>query len=393
MVSSEYAEKIRSLKNKVLQMRQERSESYQQDDKQLPSPIWAEFLSVFDYIINLSEENFLNIRYHTALTIGESRVSFWQRYPPLDPETWARDSGYKYYTEDIAGNYWISEPPMPKMPGPMGVNYRGKIINTDIRRYQCCISNLYSMGILKSLLEKNYRNLIFEVGGGYGGLAHHLGNMLSKNSTYIIIDLPEMLLFSGGYLIVNNPEKDIYVYEKSTFTRGFLTRDIYKHDYVLLPNYVLKDLYAVPEINLMINMESFQEMTKEQIDEYVEFAHAKLSGYIYSDNMNAHPFNNDLASHGVAALLTSRFLLFPPPEFYRKYVRGFRNPLSHEKYFGVVRGKDLLFPEKGSMKFMDNSDKYIVYNRNNKIEYKRQRDWANYLISLAGKAVRNILKQ
>ena len=391
MQSLNWADKISKLKHNVLQMLHERSDGFQQTDSQLPAQIWTEGLSVFDYMFNLSEQNFINIRFHSSLITGSDILQYWHQYPPVDPETFASNIGYRFYTEDVPEAYWTSEPPAPGIPRPIGVEYKGKIINGDICRYQSCISNLYSMGILESLLESDNRNLIVEIGGGYGGLAHQLGNILAPNSTYIIVDLPEILLFSGGYLIVNNPEKNIYIYEKDTFTPEFLTGEIYNYDYVLLPNYVLEELYAVTDINLIVNMQSFQEMSEKQVTEYVRFACSRLSGYLYSDNIDVHPFNGDLAPETVTTLLARDFRLFPPPEFYEEVI-GSTSPWFYKHYFGVGKDKDLLFPEGATMKFMSGCVRYSLVNSKNGVRAKKEKVLLGYFITLGLKVLQVVFR-
>lgn len=359
----EYAEKISLLKSNVQQMLQERSGK---GETSLPSPIWVDAIKVLDYVKNFSEEDFRNIRWHTGLIGGDYPFQYPEPYKE-NPEAFAEGFGYKFFTQDLPERYWVGEPPTPGIPlavTPLpfcpGVNYRGKIINIDIIRYQCCISNLYTMGVMRHLESKS-TNLIIEIGGGYGGLAHHLGNLLSGNSTYMIVDLPETLLFSGGYLIVNNPRKNIYIYQKSTFTPEFLRHEIYSYDYVLLPNYVLEDLYSLPEVNLMINMQSFLEMTREQLREYTEFGYSKLSGYLYSSNGDSRPDNTSLAPENVSQILSSRFVLFPSAECYRDYFKvPPRCPLPCKEYLGIPRGnKHLAFPKGGFVKVFTNREMLI----------------------------------
>ena len=383
--SLNYSDKINSLKHYVSQMLQERGDKFQQADSQFPSSFWMQYLVLFSYIMNLSEEDFLNIRFHVGYISGENVLQYWHQYPPINPERYADIHGYKFYTEDIPEFFWISEPLTPKLPKPLGVNYRERIINQDICRYQRCISQLYSMGILELLSKGDNKKLIVEIGASYGGLAHQFGNILPSNCTYVILDLPEMLLFSGGYLMVNNPKKNIYVYEKDTFTAEFLTHGIYEYDYVLLPNYVLRDLYTLPEINLMINMQSFQEMSKKQIDEYLEFGYAKLSGYIYSDNIDCHPSNDDLTPDSVTGLLAERFHLFPPPEFYHRVV-GYGTPWLrmwfYKSYVGSRKNKDLLLPQDATMKFMTKMVKYSFINKGDRVKFKAERAWLGHLVVL-----------
>jgi hypothetical protein len=383
----DYPEKINLLKRNVLQMLRERNNS----GSESPGGIWAGVLHLFDYIINLTPENYLNIRFHAGYVTGSNALEYYHLYPPLNPERYAGNSGYIFYTQDIPQDYWVGEPPTPNIHGPMGVNYRGKTINYDICRYQSCIANLYSTGVLKSLGSSKKRNLVLEIGGGYGGLAHHLGNILIGNSTYIVMDLPEMLLFSGGFLIVNNPKKRIYIYDKKTLTSEFLTSGIYKYDYVLLPNYILKKLYRLKEINLMLNMQSFQEMTKEQVEEYLKFGKSKLSGYMYSDNIDKHPANKELGQETITTLASKYFDLFPEPELYGK-VFGKDKPWLYKCYIGTPKGKDITLPDCPKIKFISSQVKYSVVNNRGNIKIRAEGLLLGYIILLGVKLLHTVFR-
>ena len=128
-----------------------------------------------------------------------------------------------------------------------------------------------------------------------------------------MIDFPEMFLFQGAYLAVNNPGKTIYIYDSESFTFEFTLKDIRQFDFVLIPNFALSKLSVVQEIDLMINMQSFQEMTEGQIEEYLEFGTQRITQYLYSDNVDRHYYNSDL-SH-LSTLLGKHFMLYPPPSY------------------------------------------------------------------------------
>ncbi len=391
-----YTDKINALKQNVRLMLSERSEKFKRDDSQCPSPIWSDSLSLFSYMINLSAEDFLNVRFHGGYFSGSNVLQHWYQYPPIDPERYADMTGYKFHTRDVPRRYWIGEPPTPRLPRPLGIDYRGRLINIDICRYQSCISNLYSMGILDMLSRGSYKKIVVEIGAGYGGLAHQLGKIMGNKCTYIILDLPEILLFSGGYLIVNNPEKSIYVYNKETFTPEFIAGGMYEYDYVLLPNYVLKDLYAMPEVSLMINMQSFQEMTREQINEYLEFAHNRLLGYLYSDNMDKHPFNDGLGTDTITSLLAERFRLFPPPEYYKKIIGHDRVGLyswQYKPYVGIRKDQNLPWRLGGTIKVVDKMVRYSFINSMNGVKFKAERAWLGYLVAIGLWAVQLVLSR
>ena len=100
----------------------------------------------------------------------------------------------------------------------IGFSYEnGRFVNIDVLRYQRVVNPLYRRGILSDLSspEPQQRNSILEIGGGYGGIAHHLSNILG-NVVYVIVDLPETLLFSAAYLSLHNPDKRVYVYNSKS---------------------------------------------------------------------------------------------------------------------------------------------------------------------------------
>ena len=313
-------------------------------------PIWTDVSKVFHYVMNLSVEDFLLIRLHTSLITGEFLFRYWHTYPPLAPDSFAKVTGYKALTEDVPKEYWIGEPPLLNIDIPVGVNYNGKIINKNISRYQSCISNLYHMGILENLLKSKDKRIIVETGGGYGGLAHHIGQVLGQKATYIIIDLPVMLMFSVSYLILNNHNKDIYIYNSNTFTNDFIENKIFDYDYLLLPPDALSLLQKLKDVSLVINMMSFQEMTQSQIEEYAKFGCSVLSGYLYSNNIDRHPLNNHLGSTNVTEILDKYFDLFPSPQTYGDASLNSQHPWYYKFYFGIPRGKNRNYPQNCGIK-------------------------------------------
>jgi len=112
-----------------------------------------------------------------------------------------------------------------------------------------------------------------------------------------------------------NPDKRFYVYDKESFTPEFLQHQIFQYDYVLLPHYVLEELHQVPSLGLLLNMMSYQEMPHSIIDSYLKLGYEKLTGFLYSNNMDRHPFNGDI-SVNVTQLLTQYFHLFPTANTY-----------------------------------------------------------------------------
>lgn len=366
-----YKIKINNLRQSVIKMLIERREIKRQEVASNPSNIWSEVLSIYKYLLNLSEEDYMNIRFHTGLITGESIFADWYPYPPIDPDRFAEESGYKLLIKNLPEDLLLGEPPTPGIPRPIGINYKGKIINNTIVRYQKCVSNLYKMGVLSVLSESKNKICIVEIGGGYGGLIHHLSKIFDNKSTCVIIDFPEMFLFSGSYLIVNNPDKNIYVYNGETFNADFIKNRLFEFDYVLLPNYILPELYALPEISLMINLLSFLEMTERQITEYLHFAKSKLKGYLYSDNQDRHPYNAEEIN--VSKLLENFFWLFPSVKFYEDLSKKLNNLYAnrlHKAYVAFTSDNDPLYLKRAGTDFYTSTlsrghqNKFVTANIN-----------------------------
>jgi len=92
---------------------------------------------------------------------------------------------------------------MPNILGERGAvaefNPEG-LINHDAYAYQERINLLYESGVLGWLQSHGSGVTLLEVGGGFGGLACGLLRCLRIPVRYVIVDLPESLLYAALYL-------------------------------------------------------------------------------------------------------------------------------------------------------------------------------------------------
>ncbi len=291
--------KIKSIKSKIATMLQERH-SLEDGNKAFvsPSEMWSLGCSNIDYMLWLPEEYFAKLRMHTYHFTGDN----YQTYFYADPE-WFR-SAYRLaaLTKDIPAKLVLNEP-----EGGIGFHYgNGRFVSVDITRFQRVVNNLYRSKVLADLSQSNRpTNYILEIGAGYGGLAHHLSNILD-NVTYVIVDLPETLLFSASYLSLHNPQKKIYVYDPSDFSTLMQGRELDAYDFVLLPNYQLQSIRWM-RFDLILNMESLGEMTTRQAEEYLDFIKDTCAEVFYSLNQDRVIQNYEMSS--VSELLARRFSL------------------------------------------------------------------------------------
>jgi hypothetical protein len=222
---------------------------------------------------------------------------------------------YRELTNDIPEIYHYDELVPDPIIQNIGVDLHGKLVPRDALAYRVTLSNLFNMGVFKTLEQNDTPNRVLEIGAGYGALAHQVGRILRENDTYFIIDLPDILFWSAAYLTANNPNNSVYLYDPRTYDPQNLPKIADQYRFVLLPYWRLWDMAAVRPLDLVLNMISFQEMRLDQIEEYCKFFEENLEGYLYSDNQSVYTRNDQLGS-SVEEILGRRFRLFPDQEFY-----------------------------------------------------------------------------
>ena len=149
---------ISDLKSKVNKMLDERRR-LDSNETINPSPIWSDSVSVWRYLMTMSAEDFRNIRFHQG-----NPWRYWHMSPAPDPHTAARDFGYLDAIRGVPEKYWLGEPRFPGIPGPLGIEWLGRIINGDVVRYQQCVSNLYSYGVIEALTGSDHKSIVLEIG-------------------------------------------------------------------------------------------------------------------------------------------------------------------------------------------------------------------------------------
>lgn len=178
---------------------------------------------------------------------------------------------------------------LPQKFGEVGWLEDGKIVNYDTARYLDFIVSLYECDILTEL-EKRLQGVkpikILEIGGGFGGLAYCLMEIFSYNVKYVVVDIPESLLFSSIYLSIlfKSLENKIVFYENTDVlpkNKGIS----------FLPNFYYKNMVLDNDefFDLVINTESLAEMAKPQVLDYIESIkkYIKNNGYFFEVNSDS----------------------------------------------------------------------------------------------------------
>jgi putative sugar O-methyltransferase len=211
-----------------------------------------------------------------------------------------------------------------------GFPYEGKIYNADNLKYH---------EVIIGLTENLGRNLelgkmtFLEIGSGFGGLAdtiisHYPGSKL------ILVDLPEVLLLSWTFLGAWYPEKRIEFFDSSKP----ITSDSF--DILIVPNNLMGELIKSNlKIDVLINTVSFQEMTTQQVSEYVTHASEMRIPYIYSLNRDRSKYNEEITS--VSGIIAEKYALRELEILETEYTAALKSPkMKHAKVKNLSKGEE-----------------------------------------------------
>ncbi|MFY4731298.1 putative sugar O-methyltransferase [Nitrospira sp. BLG_2] len=271
--------------------------------RRITSYPWQTVTRMLQYIRDLTPENLLDIRIHTDPFIGTLSARFWLSKTASDFE-----SLYRFYGEGVPDAYWAYEPELPALAGTdYGYRIGGRLLSDVATEYQRYVCNLYRLGMFQLMEQTVHRPVVLEIGAGHGGFAQLFAAICRRSHCYVIVDLPETLLFSAIFLNVHHPDKRIYTYAPGDDLEGVIAdRDAY--DFILVPDYHLSRLGGLERLDTAFNHVSFPEMPSEILREYLRFIRARLDGYLISVNYRGVP---DTGRAHVDEVLSEYFTLSP----------------------------------------------------------------------------------
>jgi len=246
-----------------------------------PSAYWTEELSGFEYMLDASPLIVEKLRHHTFHVTG---LKVYDYRTGKDASKLAE----KLRALEAIGGPELLVPESPALGG-FGFELEGALYNVDTLKFYEAFIALQRGGVLGSL-RGDERRLVVEVGSGWGGFAYQYRTLL-PDTTYVMVDLPELFVFAGTYLRTLFPDASIHYAESADDLRV----DLLAHDFVLVPHTLL-DALAPPRLDLVLNMVSFQEMTTLQVERYVRWAHERGAPYLYSLNRDRSHYNSELSS-------------------------------------------------------------------------------------------------
>ncbi len=265
------------------------------------SAYWQEELAGFEYLLDASPLLIERLRHHTFHVTGLKTYDYRTGKDQLR----ARMAEKLRLLREV-GDDSLLVPEAPELGG-FGFDIGGARYNVDTLKFFEVMIALELGAVLPKLREPGPRRAVWEIGAGWGGFAR-VWKTVVPNTTYFIVDLPELFLFSGTYLQTVFPGAAIRYWQGESAAK--LMDGWEDLDFVMVPAGAL-ELFRPPRLELAINMVSFQEMTTAQVRGYVEHAHDLGSPFLYSLNRDRSLYNPELTS--TRAIIGERFRLHEIP--------------------------------------------------------------------------------
>jgi hypothetical protein len=264
-----------------------------------PSDYWSEELDNIDYMIEASPLIIRKLRHHAfhisnvrpydyRIKADEKRENFEARLRAL---------------QQLDGGALL----VPESPALGGFGYEidGRLFNVDTLKFYEVLVGMERGGVLASLRAQP-RPMVCEIGAGWGGFAYQFRTLFPA-SRYVIVDFPELFLFSATYLGTLFPDARL-AFCGTAATPS--VADAGDADVIFVPHTMAAQVASLP-LDLTVNMVSFQEMTDAQVRAYADMAGDAACPWLYSFNRDRSPFNTQITS--VEEALAERYQLAEVP--------------------------------------------------------------------------------
>lgn len=167
---------------------------------------------------------------------------------------------------------------MPKHGNQIGVEIENNFLTPG------SVSNYFYAEMINNFLSNiKGRQVIADLGGGYGKLAYYLIKN-KKNFCFIDFDLPETLCLAAYYLMKTWPDKKTFLYGENSFDKSCLDN----FDFIFLPNYEIEKLNN-NSVDIFLNKNSLGEMDPDSSKNYIKIISEKCKIFFH---MNHETYRN-----------------------------------------------------------------------------------------------------
>ena len=273
-----------------------------------PSAYWQEELGTIDYMIEASPLVIRKLRHHAFHITGIRPYDYRSRGDDRREHFEARLNALR----EMGGDGLL----VPESPalGGFGYDIGGRLFNVDTLKFYEVLIGMERGGVLAAVRDRE-RPVVCEIGAGWGGFAYQFKTLFPR-STYVIVDFPELFLFSATYLSTVFPDARL-----AFVGAGESPAEAGDADFVFVPQ-TLASRETIGSPDLAVNMVSFQEMTDAQVRHYAEMAGGAGCPLIYSFNRERSAYNAELVS--VSEALADRYQLTEVPVLKTDYTNAMK---------------------------------------------------------------------
>lgn len=257
-----------------------------------PSAYWREELSHIEYMLDASPLIVRKLREHCHWLTG---IRPYEYRTHAESTNWQRAKLRALRAVDTTGLF-VGE---PRLLGGFGIQEGGAMFNLDTLKFYEALIALDLAGVLDELRDPE-RRVVWEIGGGWGGFAYQCMSLFSP-LTYVITDFAELFLFSATYLLTAFPDATFRFASDAEQVDDAIAQNV---DFVFCPVRASGAVTAT-RADAIVNMVSFQEMSTEQVEHYVDVSARLVPSFLYSLNRDRSLYNPDLTS--VCDILRRRF--------------------------------------------------------------------------------------
>ena len=164
--------------------------------------------------------------------------------------------------------------------GSSFVFYRGQLLSEKLLFHTLIVNDITT----HIEFNKNRRNLIVDIGSGYGGLDRILSYYI-PNACFVLVDLPETLLLTSYYVKYNFPNKKIALLSDIVDRLDEFDLLVLEYDFIIVPPSVVEKIPSTT-VDLVVNSASLGFMKEDYVNYYLENIYRILrsKGYFYSLN-------------------------------------------------------------------------------------------------------------
>jgi glycosyltransferase involved in cell wall biosynthesis len=277
-----------------------------------PSAYWREELETIDYMIDASPLILRKLRHHAFHITGIRPYDYRSK----------GDNRREYFEARLnalraLGGDSVLVPESPALGG-FGFDIGGRLFNVDTLKFYEVLIGMERGGVLPALRQRQ-RPVVCEIGAGWGGFAYQFKTLV-PNSTYVIVDFPELFLYSATYLGTVFPEARL-AFVGAGGDAADVARTRGDADFVFVPQ-ALAGRATIGQPDLVVNMVSFQEMTDAQVRRYADIAATAAGPFDYSVNRERSAYNTELIR--VSDALAERYRLTEVPVLESDYTNAMK---------------------------------------------------------------------